>query len=148
MVKRRQKKLKERPETEKKIFKTGNGVVLEKIVAKTEKEKLLLMRVGVVCIMVIFLVAWIFNLKYQFKINSNNNSSKSSFNWEQAKVELDKTMGQIKQGIAEIKQIQETKQQNTLPREPELTAEQINLLKGRLMDEAATGTMATSTVKN
>jgi len=134
-------------EKKKKTEKTGGGVILEKkIPEEIEKEKILLMRVGVVCIMAIFFVAWIFNLKYQFKINSNNNS-KSSFNWEKTKAELDKAMNQVKQGISEIKQIQATKPQNTLPREPELTAEQINLLKGKLMSEVATSTTASSTKK-
>ena len=103
------------------------------------------MRVGVACVMVIFFVAWIFNLRYQFKINSNN--SKSSFSWEQTKAELDKAMNQVKQGISEIKKIQATTPQNTLPREPELTAERIDLLKGKLMSEAVSSTTATSTNK-
>ena len=111
---------------------------------KAEKEKLMFMRVGVVCFMVIFFVAWIFNLKYQFKINSNNNS-KSSFNWEQTKAELDKAMAQVKEGLAQIKQARE-QVQNTLPRQPQLTSEQIDLLKGKLMNEIATGT-ASSTKK-
>jgi len=137
MPKRRLKKSEVRVEKKKKTDKAGEDM---------EREKLLLMRAGVACIMVIFFVAWIFNLKYQFKINSNNNS-KSSFNWEQTKAELDKAMSQVKESVAEIKQIQEAKKQNTLPREPELTPEQINLLKGKLMDEAASSTVASSTKK-
>lgn len=124
-------------------------VILEKkkeINEDAEKKKLLLMRVGVACIMVIVFASWIFNLKYQFKINSSDNR-KNSFDWEQAKTELNKAIGQVKQGISEIKQIQAIKEQNTLPGEPEPTNEQIDLLKGRLMSEAATGT-ASSTVKN
>lgn len=126
--------------------KVETKVKFNKTNEEIEKEKILLMRVGVVCIMVVFFVAWIFNLKYQFKINSDNNS-KGSFNWEQTKAELNKAMSQIKEGINEIKKIQEATPQNTLPREQELTDEQINLLKGRLMDEAATSTTATSTKK-
>ena len=126
--------------------KVKTKVKSNKINKNIEKEKLLLMRVGVACVMVVFFVAWIFNLKYQFKINSDNNS-KSSFDWEQTKVELNKAMSQIKEGINEIKRIQEITPQNTLPREPELTAEQINLLKGKLMNEAATGTTANNTKK-
>lgn len=137
MPKRRQKKLKDKVEIKKKPDKTDEDI---------KKEKILLMRVGVACIMVIFFVAWIFNLKYQFKINSDN-QSKNSFSWEETKAELDKAMSQVKEGINEIKKIQETKEQNTLPQEPELTSEQINLLKGKLMDEVATSTTATSTKK-
>ncbi|MFH1583319.1 MAG: hypothetical protein ABIB72_03315 [Candidatus Falkowbacteria bacterium] len=147
MPKRRPKKLKIRVEKKKKINKVDGGVILKnKTDEDAEKEKQLLMRVGVACFMIVFFVAWFFNLKYQFKINSNNNS-KSSFNWEQTKAELDKAMSQVKQGINEIKQIQATKEQNTLPHEPELTAEQIDLLKGKLMNEVATSTTASSTKK-
>jgi len=147
MPKRRQKKTEAIIEKKKKSIKTDDNVIFEKKTdEETEKEKILLMRVGVACVMVVFFVAWIFNLKYQFKMNSNN-SSKSSFSWEQTKAELDKAMNQVKQGIQEIKQIQATKEQNTLPGEPELTSEQINLLKGKLMEEVATSTTASSTKK-
>ena len=147
MPKRRQKKLADKIEKKKKAVKTDGGVILEKKTAvEIESEKLLLMRVGVACVMIVFFAAWIFNLKYQFKANSNNNAG-SAFDWNQAKVELDKALSQVKQGVEEIKQIQTTNQQNTLPRESELTAEQINLLKGKLMNEAATSTAASSTKK-
>ncbi|MFA5359601.1 MAG: hypothetical protein WC349_01420 [Patescibacteria group bacterium] len=129
---------------DKKINKTTSNVILEKRTSEDiEKEKIMLMRVGVACFMVIFFVAWIFNLKYQFKINSNN-SSKSSFDWEQTRTELSKTLGQIKQGMAEIKQAQ-TVAQNITPEESELTNEQINLLKEKLINDVASSTIATST---
>ncbi len=148
MQKGRTKKKERIMEKKKKINEADGGVFLKnKSNEEIEKEKLLLMRVGVACTMVIFFVAWIFNLKYQFKINSNN-SAKNSFDWEQTKIELDKAMSLVKQGINEIKEVQATKEQNTLPREADLTSEQINLLKGKLMSEAATTTTATSTVKN
>lgn len=138
MTKKRPKKLTIRVETNKKTNRGDDLAVLE-------KKKLILMQVGVAGFMVIFFTAWIFSLKYQFKANAVNNKQ-NSFNWEQTKTELNKAMGQVKQGMKEIKQIQATKQVNTLPREPELTAEQINLLKGKLINEIATGT-ATSTKK-
>ncbi len=118
----------------------------KKTAEETEQEKLLIMRVGVACVMIVFFAAWIFNLKYQFKVNANNNAG-SSFDWNQAKVELDKALNQMKEGVEEIKQIQTNSQQNTLPRESELTTEQINLLKGKLLGEAASSTTATSTKK-
>jgi len=145
MAKRGPKKLKIRVEKKKKISEIDGGVILEKKTGEEiEKEKILLMRAGVACVMVVFFVAWIFNLKYQFKINSNN-QGQSSFNWEQTKTGLDKAMSQVKQGIQEIKQIQAAKVQNTLPRGTELTAEQIDLLKEKLMKEVATSTTASST---
>ncbi len=99
----------------------------------------MLLKVGVACIMIILVVVWMFNLKYQFKINSDN-SSKSSFDWQKTKVELDQAMGQVKDSLAQIKEASQ-QVQNTLPREPELTAEQMNLLKGKLMGETATSTI-------
>jgi len=151
MIKGRKKKLKIRIKTGAKVSKVDNidnDVILDKKAKENEEnEKIMLMRVGVVCVMVIFFVAWFVNLKYQFKINSNN-ESKSSIDWEQTKAELDKAMSQVKNGINEIKKIQTTKEQNALPLEPELTAEQINLLKGKLLSETATGTIATSTKIN
>ena len=148
MIKGRKKKLKIRIKTGTKVSKVDNidnDVILDKKAEENEEnEKILLMRVGVVCVMVIFFVAWFINLKYQFKINSNNESnSKSSFNWAQTKIELDKAMSQVKNGINEIKKIQVTKEENTLP--TELTAEQINLLKGKLISEVTSSTVATST---
>ena len=130
----------------KKADKAGGVIVEKKTAEEIEREKLLIMRVGVACVMIVFFAAWIFNLKYQFKINSNNNA-RSAFDWNQAKVELDKALSQVKEGVEEIKQIQTTNQQNTLPRESELTAEQINLLKGKLLGEAASSTTASSTKK-
>lgn len=148
MPRRKQTKLKVRIETKKKIHKIDDGIILEKKISKDsediERKKILLMRAGVICIMVIFFAAWIFNLKHQFKINSNNND-KSLFNWEQAKAELDKAMSHVKQGVNDIKQIQATNQQRTLPREQELTVEQINLLKGKLMSQTTSNTTASST---
>ena len=117
--------------------KIDNRITLENKIQAAEKKKLLLMRAGVAGLMIIFFIAWIFSLKYQFKTNANN---KSSFSWEETKTELDQAMSQVKQGLAEIKQIQAAKQQNTLPRQPELTSEQIDLLKGKLINEAASGT--------
>ena len=119
-------------------------VIINQGAQDADKEKMFLLKVGVVCVMVIFFVAWIFNLKYQFKINSNN-KSQSTFNWEQTKAELDKATAQVKEGLAQIKQARE-QVQNITASQTELTAEQINLLKGKLMNEVATGT-ASSTKK-
>ena len=145
MLKKRPKKLKIRIAAKKKADQADNIVILEQKTGNTEKKTLLLMRVGVAGFMAIFFMAWIFSLKYQFKTNANNNS-KSSLNWEQTKTELDKVMNQVKQGIAEIKQIQAAKPQNILPRQSELTNKQLDLLKGKLINEIASGT-ASSTKK-
>ena len=113
---------------------------------KEEQKNKLIMWLGIGGVMIVFFVAWIFNLKYEFKA-SLKKSATSGFNWSQTKSELDKAMTQVKQGLAEVKKIQANLKANALPSETKLTAEQINLLKGKLLNEAATGT-ASSTVKN
>jgi hypothetical protein len=138
MLKRGQKKSKVKPVNKKKPSRLNNKTVVENNV-ETEQERIMLMRIGVACFMVIFFIAWIFNLRYQFKMNSSN-ISKSSFNWEQTRDELDKTLGQIKQGMEEIKQAQSINSE-----EPKLTSDQINLLKMKLTNEMASSTVATST---
>jgi hypothetical protein len=140
MPKRRQKEAKISRATAK-----AKRVIVDESAVDNDQEKIFLLKVGVACIMVVLVVAWIFNLKYQFKINSNS-SGQSTFNWEQTKAELDKAMVQVKEGLNQINQARE-QAQNTLPREPELTAQQIDLLKGKLLNEAATSTTASSTKK-
>ncbi|KKS33975.1 MAG: hypothetical protein UU95_C0019G0009 [Parcubacteria group bacterium GW2011_GWC2_42_12] len=110
---------------------------------KVERDKQLFMWIGISCLMVIFFVVWIFSLKYEFKA-SFSKTANSGFNWSQTKVELDKAMTQVKQGLAEIKKIQDSSSQNA--NEPKLSQEQIDLLKGKLLNEIATGT-ASSTIK-
>lgn len=112
---------------------------------KIEREKRMFMRVAIGCIMGVFFIIWIVNLKYQFAASADK-SDKTGFSLGQAGTELEQVMSRVKQGIAEIKQLQKTAQ-NNLPKEPELTSQQIDLLKGKLINEAATGT-ATSTKKN
>jgi hypothetical protein len=145
MATKRPKKIEIKIEKKKKVTKIDGGVILKKKTGEDiEREKIFLMRIGITCVMIVFFVAWIFNLKYQFKISSDNGSRGSSFSWEQTRAELDKAMSQVKESLKEIKQTQETKQLNTLPREPELTSEQIDLLKGKLMNEIATSTAAST----
>lgn len=103
-----------------------------------EQKNKLIMWVGISCIMAIFFIAWIFNLKHEFKSIAKK-SANNGFNLSQAKVELDKAMSQVKQSIAQIKQAQ-SQARGVLTSKPELTPEQINLLKGKLLTEIATGT--------
>ncbi|MDO8667903.1 MAG: hypothetical protein Q7K35_02265 [bacterium] len=141
------KKLPEKIEKEEKPEQLKNDPAMENETdsEKIEQEKKLLMWVGISCLMVIFFVVWIINLKHEFKI-SLDKGAESGFNWSQTKVELDKAMTQVKQGVAEIKKIQAGTIQKNLSGEPKLSPEQINLLKGKLLDEVATGT-ASSTRK-
>jgi len=104
-----------------------------------EKRKRMFMWVGVSSLMVIFFVVWLFTLKYEFRA-SIKKSAKNEFNWNQTREELAKTMAQVKQGLAEIKKMQKDA-------EPKLTEEQMDLLKGKLLNETATGT-ASGTVNN
>lgn len=112
---------------------------------KVERKNKLIMWVGISCIMAAFVVAWIFNLKHEFRASANK-SSPNKLDWVQIRAELDKTMKQVKQSIAEIKQTQQNAS-STPFKESELTAEQINLLKEKLLNETAS-TTASSTVKN
>ena len=111
---------------------------------KAEQKNKLVMWVCIGCIMLAFFIAWIFNLKNEFKASVKNISG-NGLNWSQARAELDKTMDQVKQGIAQIKKIQENATSTPL-KEKELTPEQINSLKSRLLQEIATST-ASSTIK-
>ncbi|MDO8593138.1 MAG: hypothetical protein Q7R92_05280 [bacterium] len=144
MPKSRRKNLKVRILAKRKV----KDQALESIAAdapnqeKVEREKRLLMRIGVSCIMAVFFIAWMLNLKYQFKANAGK-GAKADINWNQTKAQWDQAMAQVKQGIAEIKQLQKTAL-NNLPKEPELTSQQINLLKGKLINEVATGTASSS----
>lgn len=110
---------------------------------KSEQERVFFMRAAIACIMIALFVVWIFNLKHQFKVNAVKDDNKN-FNWEQTKEELNKAMSQVKEGIAEIKQINDNAQK-TESEKPELTEEQINLLKGKLINTVAS-TTATSTI--
>ena len=112
---------------------------------KAEQNKKLIMWLGVGGVMTVFFVAWIFNLKYEFKA-SLKKSAKSGFNWSQTKSELDKAMNQVKQGLSEVKKIQANLKPKATVGQAGLTPEQINLLKGKLLNEAASGT-ASSTKK-
>lgn len=106
---------------------------------KVERDKKLFMWTGISCLMVIFFAIWIFSLQYEFKA-SVEQGAKSEFNWSQAKVELDKAMAQMKQGLEQIKKIQANPSQTASSSQPKLTAEQLDLLKDKLLNEIATGT--------
>lgn len=112
---------------------------------KDEQKKRLIMWLGVGGIMAALLIVWLFNLKYEFKASVKKSAS-SGFNWSQTKSELDKAMNQVKQGLSETKKIQANLKSKAAAGQAELTPEQINLLKGKLLNEAATGT-ASSTEK-
>jgi hypothetical protein len=112
--------------------------------ARAERRKQILTQFGIGLFMVIFVVAWLFNLKYEFKANATRNNQ-NKFDWNQTKAELDKAMAQVKQGLEEIKKINQLKMQNTLPGEPKLTKEQIDLLKNKIMNEVATNTASSTT---
>jgi len=107
---------------------------------KTAEQKKLYMYIGVGGLMAVIFTVWIFTLKYEFRA-SVRKSARNEFNWEETRVELDKTMTQVKQGLAEIKKIQAASDQKATSSEPILTEEQIDLLKGKLLNtaEAETG---------
>jgi hypothetical protein len=107
-----------------------------------DQDKRMFMWVAISCLMVIFFVIWIVNLKHEFKISADK--SAGGFDWSQTKVELDKAMTQVKQGIAEIKKIQTGVNQKAEASQPKLTPVQLNLLGSKLLEEAAAGTESSS----
>ncbi len=75
---------------------------------QAEKKKKLIMWIGVSSIMAVFFIAWIFNLKYEFKAIASRSGKTGEFDWSQVKTQLDDTMKQVKQSLAEIKQARST----------------------------------------
>jgi hypothetical protein len=110
--------------------------------AKTEQRNRLITWAGISCIMVALLVVWSFGLKQEFKASVKKDNS-SGFDWSQAKSELDKTIKQVKQGLEQIKQL-EKNTSSALPKETSLTTEQLNVLKGKLLEETATTTASSA----
>lgn len=97
------------------------------------------MRTCVACVMAVFLIAWIFNLKYQFKTNSGEGGK--TLNLEQAKAEFDEAIADAKNNFENIKQAR-GQIQNILPQNNGISALQIELLKNKLTNEnAASGTI-------
>jgi len=114
---------------------------------RVERDKKMFMWVGISCLMVIFFVVWIIGLKYEFRINLHKGAS-SGFDWQQTRIELDRAMTQVKQGVAEIKKIKDNvtapapAEQNVS--EPKISAEQLDFLKSKLLDEIATSTASST----
>ncbi|MDD4900634.1 MAG: hypothetical protein PHS62_00775 [Patescibacteria group bacterium] len=100
----------------------------------------LIAKVGVTSVMIIFFIIWMFVLKYEFSVSTRSSRTNSGFDLNQVRSELDKTMQKVKEGIAEIKAIQQNSQSATSSRAADLTPEQLDLLKGKLLDGMASGT--------
>ena len=65
-------------------------------------------------------------------------------NWVQIREELDKTFKQVGQGLEQIKQIKDNASIASSSSQ-ELTADQINLLKEKLLNEVASTTASSTT---
>lgn len=130
MAKRRQKKIKnqEKKPSLKYLIK-----------AETEDGKRKIMWAGVAIVMVIILGFWLFNLNTIFAVNKNKSSDNNatSFNWEEVKGQIKTATDQMKQGLAEIKNLQSqmTAEKAT---STESSAGQIKIdeLKQRLLENA------------
>ena len=114
-----------------------------------EKERLLLMRAGIIFFMILILGFWLFNLKNIFQINSSKSSG--NFNWPAVQKELSQTMEQIKENLAQINQISKTTinqalqsgQPGNLPNK-QIEELKVNLLK-KIQNNQASSSQATST---
>ena len=110
---------------------------------KIERRNWLITWVGIGCIMSAFFIAWIFNLKNEFR-SSVNQDQEGEMNWVQIREELDKTFKQVGQGLEQIKQIKDNASIASSSSQ-ELTADQINLLKEKLLNEVASTTASSTT---
>lgn len=104
-----------------------------------ESKKLIIMRTCIACVMAVFFIAWIFNLKYQFKTSFGEEGQK--LNLGQAKANIDEAIANTKNNLENIKRARE-QIQDILPQNNGISALQIELLKNKLTNEnAASGTI-------
>jgi hypothetical protein len=114
---------------------------------KEERDKRMIMWLGIAFFMVLIIGFWFYNINSIFRTSNLADKQVSDFDWEKIKNEFKKATDEVKKNMAEIKKIQAPELQNTLPNSENGTEQnEINLLKQRLL-EAASSTIATSTVK-
>lgn len=116
---------------------------------KEERDKRMVMWLGIIFFMVLIIGFWIYNIRSVFRSDNTNNKSVSQFDWEKIKGEFRKATEEVKNNMAELKKLQAPAGQNALiENQDNIKGDEINLLKQRLLEEAATSTTATSTIKN
>ena len=139
-VKQQEKKIKKQPKVEKPSFAkatAGKQVDLEKI----ERDKRLMMWAGVTFFMVLIFGAWVFNLKNIFKTTENTDINNSAVQeWDKIADEFTKTLEKVKEGMAELKEIETEEEGRDIFSETATTSDdavvfeddEINELKKRL----------------
>ena len=125
---KKEKKIKEKKprKPEKKIRakaeKTDKGKI---IYEKTEKERRLIMWVGVIFFMILIAGGWIYNAKKVFKETKLEGSEESVFNfedWEKMTSELGEKMSQMKD---DLKSLQEFDEEKSLDSQNEINTERM-----------------------
>ncbi len=133
-----------------KVKKEEDVVAQIEKVEKVERDKRMILWSGVTFFMILIFIFWIYNLKQIFvKVEPNDNSQE--FIWSDIAENFTKTIGEVKDNIAEIKDLTNTDEIiSTSTDELPSDIEEIEELKRRLIElegrlSVASTTIATTT---
>lgn len=107
-----------------------------------DSHKRLAMWTGVIFFMVLIFFVWVYNIKATFRAPANNNKE-SDLSWDKISEDFKKTMGEVKENIADLKSAVQTA---TTTEERQLSEEEIEELKEKL--EVMENKIGTSTEEN
>jgi type II secretory pathway component PulM len=117
---------------------------------RAERDKRMILWTGVTFFMAVIFIFWIFNLKSTFKQIESENVGDSDFNWNEITDGFGKTMDEMKENLAEIKEFAETADEASTSTENTISTttrdifsdqEEIGALKARLEElESKLGT--------
>ncbi len=131
------KKVKQQEKKTKKQLKVVKHIDSERM----ERDKRLMMWAGVTFFMVLIFGAWVFNLKNIFKTTENTDINNSAVQeWDKIADEFTKTLEKVKEGMAELKEIETEEEGRDIFSETATTSDdavvfeddEINELKKRL----------------
>ena len=118
----------------KKIKETKLVAAEDKSIAKAkyayedDSHKRLAMWTGVIFFMALIFFIWVYNIKATFRAPANNNKE-SDLSWDKISEDFKKTMGEVKENIADLKSAVQTA---TTTEERQLSKEEIEKLKEKL----------------
>jgi len=98
---------KKRKITHKDIERTIDEIDMGSIIKK-ERDKRMILWAGVSFFMILIFAFWIFNLKQTFKRIESENTGGDDFEWSRISDDFSKTMGEMKENLAEIKKFTDT----------------------------------------
>ena len=93
-----------------------------------DNHKRLAMWTGVIFFMVLIFAVWVYNIKATFRAPANNNKE-SDLSWDKISEDFKKTMGEVKENIADLKSAVQTA---TTTEERQLSKEEIEKMKEKL----------------